>query len=143
MGLHLHATTRLQFLPAIALVLLLVISQMSISEGVAAAAENGKTEFMSCDDVINAARRGDTEALRRGLMSKAETHLSQFVNSAGKKESVNCVDTRGYSAIHHAARKGHLTAVKLLLDLGASASSKEKNQKHGRLCMKLRFTATL
>ena len=76
-------------------------------------------EIFDCDDVIAAARKGNTELLRKELMSASEATLAQFI-TGNKKVSATCFDSRGYNALHHASRKGALS--KFFVESSSSAS---------------------
>ena len=64
-----------------------------------------------CGDIVKAARAGDMEFLKPGGGNMdAKTR---------KTLKVNCLDEQGYSPLHHASRKGKLTFLSALIELGA------------------------
>ena len=66
------------------------------------------------------------EAIKAGDMTKAHDYLA--LDLAAKKD-VDTVDNFGCTALHYAARKGHLPILESLIHAGASLTARTKNGK--------------
>ncbi|PRP87324.1 ankyrin repeat domain-containing protein 39-like isoform 1 [Planoprotostelium fungivorum] len=85
------------------------------------------TEACQCAGKSQFGQSLDELEFQRGLWSSASSgNLSRVSSLISSGRDVNEVDTSGYTALHYAARNGHVDICRLLTSKGASPNARTK-----------------
>ena len=84
-----------------------------------AANRQKEKKHQQCAKIVKAARKGDLDILKPGGAPPSDKQR--------RRMKLDCLDEVGYSPMHHAARKGQIEFLQVLIEMGANTEI-ENNQ---------------
>jgi hypothetical protein len=89
-----------------------------------AANRQKEKKHQQCAKIVKAARKGDLDILKPGGAPPSDKQR--------RRMKLDCLDEVGYSPMHHAARKGQIEFLQVLIEMGANTEIENNQGKRER-----------
>ena len=89
-----------------------------------AANRQKEKKHQQCAKIVKAARKGDLDILKPGGAPLSDKQR--------RRMKLDCLDEVGYSPMHHAARKGQIEFLQVLIEMGANTEIENNQGKRER-----------